>query len=47
MIPGICFKIIQREREQVMIKGIKVIRLAMNWLLKLGDGYVGVHYIGL
>lgn len=35
-----------RGEGQVMIKGIGEIRLAVNWLLKLGDGYVGVHHTG-
>lgn len=46
MSSGICFKIILVGRGQVMIKGIDGIRLAVNWLLKLGDGYVGAHYTG-
>lgn len=29
-----------------MIKGIDEVRLAVNRLLKLGDGYVGAHYTG-
>lgn len=29
-----------------MIRGVDEIRLAMTWM-KLGDGYVGVHYTGL
>ena len=48
MVSGISSKqFIQGEREQVKIWEIDEIRLTMGWLLKLGDGYVGVHCTGV